>query len=138
MEDEEETEAPGSRKRERSSPDRASPGGEQAEDGVWPDPGKTKRRKGVGGSSLSGETTTAATALGAVRQESSDEGQTDTRQTADDVEEGGGTQFPYLNVTVKPKKGMAALWPHGMNSNPRVKDSRTHHEAMPVIKVRHN
>ena len=44
---EEETEAPRSRKRERSSPDRASPGGEQAEDGVLPDPGKKKRRKGV-------------------------------------------------------------------------------------------
>ena len=43
----EETEAPRSRKRERSSPDPASPGGEGAEDGVLPDPGKKKRRKGV-------------------------------------------------------------------------------------------
>ena len=25
------------------------------------------------------------------------------------------------------------LWPHGLDSDPRVKDSRTHHEAMPVI-----
>ena len=30
-----------------------------------------------------------------------------------DVEEGGGTKFPYLNVTVKPKRGSAVLWPHG-------------------------
>ena len=43
----EETEAPRSRKRERSSPDPASPGGEGAEDGVLPDPGRKKRRKGV-------------------------------------------------------------------------------------------
>ena len=48
-----------------------------------------------------------------------------------DVEEGGGTNFPYLNVTVQPKKGSAVLWPHGLNSDPRIKDTRTHHEAMP-------
>ena len=51
-----------------------------------------------------------------------------------DVEEGGGTQFPYINITVMPKKGSAVLWPHGLNSDPRIKDTRTHHEAMPVIK----
>jgi len=51
-----------------------------------------------------------------------------------DVEEGGGTHFPHLNITVAPKKGSAVLWPHGLDSDPRVKDSRTHHEAMPVIK----
>ena len=51
-----------------------------------------------------------------------------------DVDEGGGTQFPYLNVTVMPKRGSAVLWPHGLDSNPREKDVRTHHEAMPVIR----
>ena len=28
----------------------------------------------------------------------------------------------------------AVLWPHGLDSDPRVKDDRTHHEAMPVTK----
>ena len=51
-----------------------------------------------------------------------------------DVEEGGGTNFPYLNLTVMPKKGSAVLWPHGLDTDPRTKDTRTHHEAMPVIK----
>lgn len=51
-----------------------------------------------------------------------------------DVEEGGGTYFPHLNVTVRPKKGTAVLWPHGLDTNPRIKDRRTHHEAQPVLK----
>lgn len=51
-----------------------------------------------------------------------------------DVEEGGGTRFPYLNATVQPKRGSAVWWPHGLNDNPWQKDDRTHHEAMPVIK----
>jgi len=50
-----------------------------------------------------------------------------------DVEEGGGTRFPYLNLTVQPRKGSAVVWPHGLESNPWSKDDRTHHEAMPVI-----
>ena len=51
-----------------------------------------------------------------------------------DVEVGGGTQFPYMNITVQPKKGSAVWWPHGLNDNPWRKDDRTHHEAMPVLK----
>ena len=57
-----------------------------------------------------------------------------------DVEEGGGTQFPYLKdnngekLTVHPKRGSAVWWPHGREDNPWQKDDRTHHEAMPVIK----
>jgi len=51
-----------------------------------------------------------------------------------DVEEGGGTRFPHLNKTVMPKRGSAVLWPHGLDSNPRQKDARTHHEAMPVLR----
>ena len=50
-----------------------------------------------------------------------------------DVEEGGATYFPYINVSVAPKKGSAVLWPHGLDSDPRTKDTRTHHEAQPVI-----
>jgi hypothetical protein len=56
-----------------------------------------------------------------------------------DVEEGGGTKFPYINqssggLTVMPKRGKAVWWAHGKNEDPRQKDDRTHHEAMPVIK----
>lgn len=51
-----------------------------------------------------------------------------------DVDEGGGTHFPYLNITVNPKRGSAVWWPHGANENPWAKDDRTHHEAQPVIK----
>jgi len=50
-----------------------------------------------------------------------------------DVDEGGGTQFPYLNLTVMPKRGSAVWWPHGLEDNPWKKDDRTHHEAMPVL-----
>mmetsp|Transcript_14678 Transcript_14678/g.31056 ORF Transcript_14678/g.31056 Transcript_14678/m.31056 type:complete len:430 (+) Transcript_14678:18-1307(+) len=50
-----------------------------------------------------------------------------------DVEEGGGTYFPYLNITVKPRRGSAVWWAHGMDDNPWKKDDRTHHEAQPVI-----
>eukprot|EP00051_Salpingoeca_urceolata_P017781 m.245103 g.245103 ORF g.245103 m.245103 type:complete len:259 (-) comp19048_c2_seq1:149-925(-) len=49
-----------------------------------------------------------------------------------DVEEGGGTRFPTLNVTVQPKRGRAALW---FSVNPDLApDYRTEHEALPVIK----
>ena len=51
-----------------------------------------------------------------------------------DVEEGGGTSFPRLNVTVTPKRGRAVLWPSVLNHNPNKKDPRTNHEALPVIK----
>lgn len=51
-----------------------------------------------------------------------------------DVEEGGGTNFPHLGLTVTPKKGRAVLWPSVFNDNPNQKDSRSDHQAMPVIK----
>ena len=57
-----------------------------------------------------------------------------------DVEEGGGTKFPYIRgedgepLVVQPKKGSAVWWPHGMQHNLWQQDDRTHHEAMPVIK----
>lgn len=51
-----------------------------------------------------------------------------------DTEEGGGTRFPELDITVKPKRGRAVLWPSVYDHDPNEKDPRTEHEAMPVIK----
>jgi len=51
-----------------------------------------------------------------------------------DVEEGGETHFPKLNVKVKPVKGKTILWANVMNSNPNLKDHRTGHAALPVTK----
>eukprot|EP00980_Cylindrotheca_fusiformis_P008429 scaffold1784_cov116-Cylindrotheca_fusiformis.AAC.9 len=51
-----------------------------------------------------------------------------------DVEEGGGTRFTDLDLTVEAKKGRALIWPSVLDSNPNKKDRRTHHEAMPVKK----
>ena len=53
-----------------------------------------------------------------------------------DVEEGGETSFPFLNISVKPKKGRALLWPSTLDSDPTKMDPRTRHEAKPVIKGR--
>lgn len=50
-----------------------------------------------------------------------------------DVEAGGGTRFTDLDITVSPKVGRALLWPSVLNSEPMNKDSRTMHEALPVI-----
>lgn len=51
-----------------------------------------------------------------------------------DVEEGGHTLFPRLDVKVKPKKGAAAFWPDVQNMNPKRCDKRYDHHAMDVIK----
>jgi len=51
-----------------------------------------------------------------------------------DVEEGGETAFPQLNLAVKPKKGNAILWPSTIDSNPEQQEMKTFHEARPVIK----
>lgn len=51
-----------------------------------------------------------------------------------DVEEGGGTDFPHLEETVMPKRGRAVLWPSVFDRNPNKKDPRTDHQALPVIK----
>ncbi|CAE7847035.1 P4H5, partial [Symbiodinium microadriaticum] len=50
-----------------------------------------------------------------------------------DVEEGGETAFPKLNIAVTPKKGQAVLWPGVKNDDPSQIDHRTTHEARPVI-----
>tara|TARA_Y100000746_G_scaffold231473_1_gene245380 strand:- start:1708 stop:2598 length:891 start_codon:yes stop_codon:yes gene_type:complete len=50
-----------------------------------------------------------------------------------DVEEGGFTVFDS-GISVQPKKGRAVLWPSVLNEFPHRQDSRTHHEAKPVLK----
>jgi prolyl 4-hydroxylase len=51
-----------------------------------------------------------------------------------DVEEGGGTNFPKLDLTVTPKRGRAVIWPSVLDHDPNQKDTRTDHQAMKVIK----
>jgi prolyl 4-hydroxylase len=53
-----------------------------------------------------------------------------------DVEEGGETAFPLLNIVVKPKKGTALLWPSVLDHDLLLHESRTLHEAKPVIRGR--
>lgn len=50
-----------------------------------------------------------------------------------DVEKGGETNFPDLNIKVKPKKGKVIIWPNTLNSKPLHKDKRMNHEAKSVI-----
>jgi prolyl 4-hydroxylase len=49
-----------------------------------------------------------------------------------DVEAGGGTNFPKLGITVMPKRGRALLWPSVLNSAPMSSDQRTTHQALDV------
>eukprot|EP01034_Spumella_vulgaris_P025125 gene25125-31544_t len=51
-----------------------------------------------------------------------------------DVEEGGATHFPDLNLTITPKKGKAVLWPNTLATNPSAKDTRMSHEAQKVTR----
>lgn len=51
-----------------------------------------------------------------------------------DVEAGGGTNFPRLDITVMPKRGKAVLWPSVLNDRPHQQDKRTDHQALPVEK----
>ena len=50
------------------------------------------------------------------------------------VDEGGGTRFRDLDITVQPKTGKAVLWPSVLDDFPDRKDRRTNHEALPVKK----
>jgi prolyl 4-hydroxylase len=50
-----------------------------------------------------------------------------------DVEQGGETSFPRLNITVHPKRGRAILWPNVLDSSPNLRDVRTFHSALPVV-----
>jgi len=51
-----------------------------------------------------------------------------------EVEEGGETSFPRLDVKVKPKKGRAVLWANMRDDDIHRNDLRTIHAALPVIK----
>ena len=51
-----------------------------------------------------------------------------------DVEGGGGTNFPLLDITVMPKKGRALIWPSVLDEDPNLKDPRTDHQALEVEK----
>ena len=51
-----------------------------------------------------------------------------------DVEEGGETAFPTLDIAVTPKKGSALLWPSTLDSKPDMQEPRTQHEARAVLK----
>ena len=51
-----------------------------------------------------------------------------------DVDEGGATHFPFLNVTVQPKRGRIVLWSNVLHTQPNVMDLRMIHQAMPVKK----
>jgi len=51
-----------------------------------------------------------------------------------DVEEGGATNFPELELAVQPKRGRALLWPSVLDQYPHKKDDRTEHEAQVVTK----
>eukprot|EP00978_Attheya_sp_CCMP212_P032394 scaffold126212_cov61-Attheya_sp.AAC.2 len=50
------------------------------------------------------------------------------------VDEGGGTNFPDLDLTVMPQKGKAVLWPSVLDDEPGIKDDRTDHQALPVVR----
>lgn len=52
----------------------------------------------------------------------------------DDPPEGGETAFPEIGLTVQAKRGRAILWPSALDQNPRVKDTRTKHQALPVLR----
>ena len=49
-----------------------------------------------------------------------------------DVDEGGETIFPTLNLSVAPKLGRALVWPNVLDGAPLRKDNRTRHAALPV------
>jgi prolyl 4-hydroxylase len=51
-----------------------------------------------------------------------------------DVEEGGGTNFPVLDLTVEPKRGRVLIWPSVLDEDPHQVDPRTNHQALEVIK----
>jgi prolyl 4-hydroxylase len=49
-----------------------------------------------------------------------------------DVEQGGGTNFPKLDLTAQPKQGRVLIWPSVLDSDPDRIDLRTDHQALPV------
>lgn len=50
----------------------------------------------------------------------------------DDIQNGGGTNFPYLNVTVYPKRGRALVWSNVRDDNVNEESYYARHQALPV------
>lgn len=50
-----------------------------------------------------------------------------------DVEHGGGTNFPYLDLTVTPKRGRVLMWANVLDEDPNEEDKRARHQALPVL-----
>ena len=48
--------------------------------------------------------------------------------------DGGETHFPQLNISVRPRRGRALLWPSVLDRDPNERDDRTEHEAVTVTK----
>ena len=46
--------------------------------------------------------------------------------------EGGETNFPVINLTVRPQRGMALFW-HNVDGA-QIPDNKTLHQALPVIR----
>ena len=51
-----------------------------------------------------------------------------------DVEQGGSTAFPDLDITVTPKRGRVLIWPSVLNDYPQTINWGTEHEAQVVEK----
>ena len=51
-----------------------------------------------------------------------------------EVEEGGETRFPRLDLTIHPKKGRVLVWPSIQDDKNWSLEERTNHEAMKVKK----
>eukprot|EP00536_Pseudo-nitzschia_multiseries_P011500 jgi/Psemu1/243855/estExt_Genewise1.C_3940042 len=49
-----------------------------------------------------------------------------------EVEAGGGTNFPELDLTIMPKRGRVLIWPSVLDSAPNEIDDRTDHQALRV------
>lgn len=50
-----------------------------------------------------------------------------------DVAAGGETSFPRLNISIRPKRRMAVLWPSTLDDALLQRDDRTYHRADPVV-----
>jgi len=51
-----------------------------------------------------------------------------------DDADGGETHFPRLNISIRPRRGRALLWPSVLDRDPKERDERTEHEAVVVRK----
>eukprot|EP00307_Rebecca_sp_RCC1486_P004928 CAMPEP_0119410100 /NCGR_PEP_ID=MMETSP1335-20130426/3217_1 /TAXON_ID=259385 /ORGANISM="Chrysoculter rhomboideus, Strain RCC1486" /LENGTH=443 /DNA_ID=CAMNT_0007434575 /DNA_START=58 /DNA_END=1385 /DNA_ORIENTATION=+ len=50
-----------------------------------------------------------------------------------DVEEGGGTRFTDIDITMQPKRGRAVMWPSVLDSDLTQLEPMTHHEAIAPV-----